>query len=235
MFFTLVGRSQVVPCPESSQNSVCENAHKKAHKDGVELPYGNSVLVNFSENTPENCRLGKAFRLGAYGTLLETYVFAATHKHPMSVLPEPDVMGYDGGNATACHDQLVAFLQANPPVDGDDLPRALAFEIAHKVGERHCSHAPEPQPLSDMSHAAHKKAAAEHPGLCGLYHAHLIAAVETSDVIEKWGEHNLTANKYRNQVCDRPSGSRLRPSSSAPQTDGGSGPDFTGFVLLLCP
>ena len=62
----------------------------------------------------------------------------------MSVLPEPDVMGYDGGNATACYDQLVAFLQANPPVDGDHLPRELAFEIAHKVGQRHCSHAAEP-------------------------------------------------------------------------------------------
>ena len=88
---------------------------------------------------------------------------------------------------------MVAFLQANPPVDGDDLPRALAFEIAHKVGQRHCSHAAEPQPLGDMRHAARKKAATEHPGLCGVYHAHIIAAVKTSDVIEKWGEHNLVS------------------------------------------
>ena len=183
---------------------------KNAHKNGVEVPYGNNVLLDFSENAPESRWLGKAFRLGAYSTPLEKYVFAATHKHPISVLPEPDVMGIDGGNATACHDQLVAFLQANPPVDGDDLPRALAFEIAHKVGQRHFSHAAEPQPLGDMSHAARKKAAAAHPGLCGVYHAHIIAAVKTSDVIEKWGEHNLTANKYRNQVRERPSGSRLR-------------------------
>lgn len=118
----------------------------------------------------------------------------------MSVLPEPDVMGYYGGNVTACHDQLVQFLAANPPTDGDNLPRALAFEIAHKVGQRTCSHAAEPQPLGDMSKAARKKAAAEHPGLCGLYHAHIIAAVKTSDVAEKWGERNLTASKYRNQV-----------------------------------
>ena len=64
-----------------------------------------------SLKTPESRRLGNSFRLGACSTPLEKYVFAATHKHPMSVLPEPDVMGYDGGNATACHDQLVAFLQ----------------------------------------------------------------------------------------------------------------------------
>lgn len=120
-----------------------------------------------------------------------------------SILPEPDVAAYDDGNATACHDQLVQFLQANPPSDGDDLPRALAFEIAHKVGLRHCTHASEPHPLGDMSKAARKKAAAEHPGLCGVYHAHIIAAVKTSDVAEKWGEHNLTANKYRNQVPQR--------------------------------
>ena len=63
---------------------------------------------------------------------------------------------------------------------------------------------------ADMSHAARKKAAAEHPGLSGVHHAYIIAAVKTSDVIEKWGEDHLTANKYRNQVCERPSGSRLR-------------------------
>ena len=49
--------------------------------------------------------------------------------------------------------------------------------LAHKVGQRHCSHAAEPQPLGDMRHAARKKAATEHPGLCGVYHAHIIAAV----------------------------------------------------------
>ena len=119
-------------------------------------------------------------------------------------------MGYDGGNTTACHDQLVAFLQANPPVDGHDLPRGPAFQIAHKVGQRHCSHAAEPQPLDDMSHAARTKAAAEYAGLCDVYRAHMIAAVKTSDVIEKWGEHNLTANKHREQVCERPSGTGLR-------------------------
>ena len=97
----------------------------------------------------------------------------------------------------------------NPPVNGDDLPRALAFEIAHKVAQRHCSDAAEPQQLGDLSHAARKKAAAEHLGLCGVYHAHIIAAVKTSDVIEKWGEHDLTANKYRSQVCERQSGSRF--------------------------
>ena len=66
---------------------------KNSHKNGVDVPYGNSVLLDSSENAPESRRLGKAFRLGAYGPPLEKYVFAATHKHPMSVLPEPDVMG----------------------------------------------------------------------------------------------------------------------------------------------
>lgn len=98
----------------------------------------------------------------------------------MSVLPEPDVEAYEGGNPTACHDQFVQFLQTNSPVDGDDLPRTFAFEIACKVGQQHCTHGAEPLPLDDMSHAARKKAAAEHPGLCGVYHAHVIAAVKTS-------------------------------------------------------
>ena len=54
---------------------------KSAHKNGVEVPYGNSVLLDFSENATQSRRLGKAFRLGAYNTALEKYVFAATHKH----------------------------------------------------------------------------------------------------------------------------------------------------------
>lgn len=136
----------------------------------------------------------------------------------MSVLPEPNAEGYNDGNTTACHDQLVEFLQASPPVDGDSSPRALAFEIAYKVGKRHCTHTAEPQPLGDMRKAARKKAAAEHPGLCGVYHAGIIAAVKTSDVAEKWGEHNLTANKYRNQVSTEMA--VCVSSRSAPRIDG---------------
>ena len=66
---------------------------KNAHKNGVEVPYGNSVLLDFSENAPESRRLRKASRLGTYRTHLEKYVFAATHKHPMSVLPEVTLWG----------------------------------------------------------------------------------------------------------------------------------------------
>ena len=51
---------------------------KNSHKNGVDVPYGNSVLLDSSENAPESRRLGKAFRLGAYGPPLEKYVFAAT-------------------------------------------------------------------------------------------------------------------------------------------------------------
>ncbi|CAN0429277.1 unnamed protein product [Pylaiella littoralis] len=49
-----------------------------------------------------------------------------------------------------------------------------------------------------MSHASRKKAAAEHPDLCGLCHADVIAAVKTQDVVEKWNE--TTGNKFRNQA-----------------------------------
>ena len=48
---------------------------KNSHKNGVDVPYGNSVLLDSSENAPESRRLGKAFRLGAYSTPREKYVF----------------------------------------------------------------------------------------------------------------------------------------------------------------
>ncbi|CAB1119289.1 unnamed protein product [Ectocarpus sp. CCAP 1310/34] len=46
--------------------------------------------------------------------------------------------------------------------------------------------------------AAAAKVAAKHPGLCGVYHAHIIAAVKTQDVLARSG--STAANKYRNQV-----------------------------------
>ena len=57
---------------------------KNAHENGVEVPDGNSILLDISENAPESRLLGKAFRLGAYSTPLKKYVFPATHKHAMS-------------------------------------------------------------------------------------------------------------------------------------------------------
>ena len=70
------------------------------------MPCANSVLLYVSENAPDSLGLGKVSCIGAYynSTPLEKYVLRCTST-PMSVLPEPDVMGYDGGNATACHDQ----------------------------------------------------------------------------------------------------------------------------------
>ncbi|CAB1112375.1 unnamed protein product [Ectocarpus sp. CCAP 1310/34] len=53
--------------------------------------------------------------------------------------------------------------------------------------------------MPSMALAAAKKAAAEHPGLCGVYHAHLIAAVRTEDVTSRSG--STSANKFRNQAC----------------------------------
>lgn len=116
-------------------------------------------------------------------------------------LPAPDVEGYKGGNANACYDQLVAIINANPAEDGDDesdVARAFAFEIAAKVGAEYCNHDSAPEPLGDMGLQKRKKAAADHPGLCGYFHAGVIAAVKTEDVETKWG--STTGNKFRNQV-----------------------------------
>lgn len=116
-------------------------------------------------------------------------------------LPAPDVEGYKGGNVNACYDQLVAFIMANPPEEGDDdsdVARAFAFEIAAKVGFQYCTHDSAPEPLQDMGLQNRKHAASAHPGLCGYYHAGVIAAVKTEDVQAKWG--STTGNKFRNQV-----------------------------------
>ena len=40
---------------------------------------------------------------------------------------------------------------------------------------------------ADIDLELKKQAAAEHPGLCGLYHALVIAAVKTLDVEAQWG------------------------------------------------
>ncbi|CAM9603605.1 unnamed protein product, partial [Pylaiella littoralis] len=92
----------------------------------------------------------------------------------MAELPTPDVAGYVGGNAQACHAQFVQFVEANPAAGDEeegDLSRALAFEIASKVGLHFCQHTEEPTPLEDMSVAKKKVAAKNHPGLCGVCHA----------------------------------------------------------------
>ncbi|CAB1108443.1 unnamed protein product [Ectocarpus sp. CCAP 1310/34] len=117
----------------------------------------------------------------------------------MEDLPTPDIEAYVGGNQQACYVQLVDVLSALPAgEENTDVGRAFAFEVPSKVGARYCSHLSAPEPLEDMSHAKRKKAAADHPGLCGVYHAHIIAAVRTQDVAEKWNQ--TTGNKYRNQV-----------------------------------
>ena len=51
---------------------------------------------------------------------------------------------------------------------------------------------------ADIDLELKKQAAAEHPGLCGLYHALVIAAVKTLHVEAQWG--STTGNKFRNQV-----------------------------------
>ena len=115
-------------------------------------------------------------------------------------LPAPDVEGYKGGNTLACYQQLLQVIAASSGEGGDNkqAPRLFAFEIDSKVGAEFCQHDSAPEPLADMSVELKKQAAAGHPGLCGHYHAWVIAAVKTQDVEEKWG--STTGNKYRNQV-----------------------------------
>ena len=60
--------------------------------------------------------------------------------------------------------------------DNNQAPRAFAFEIASKVGAEFCQHNSAPEPLAETEAELKKQAAAEHPGLCGLYHALVIAA-----------------------------------------------------------
>ncbi|CAM9797978.1 unnamed protein product [Pylaiella littoralis] len=103
----------------------------------------------------------------------------------MAELPTPDVDGDVGGNSQACHAQFIEFVKANSSSrDGEgDLYRAFAFEIASQVGGRYYSrHVEEPPAPEDMSLAKKKKAAASHPGLCGVYHAAVIAGVKTEDI-----------------------------------------------------
>ena len=115
-------------------------------------------------------------------------------------LPAPDVEGYKGGNTLACYQQLLQVIAASSGEGGDNkqAPRLFAFEIASKVGAEFCQHDSAPEPLADMSVELKKQAAAGHPGLCGHYHAWVIAAVKTQNVEEKGG--STTGNKYRNQV-----------------------------------
>ena len=115
-------------------------------------------------------------------------------------LPAPDVEGYKGGNTSACYQQLLQVIAASSGGgrDNKQAPRFFAFEIASKVGTEFYQHDSAPEPLADMSVELKKPAAAGHPGLCGHYHAWVIAAVKTQDVEEKWG--SITGNKYRNQV-----------------------------------
>lgn len=72
----------------------------------------------------------------------------------MDDLPTPDIEAYVGGNQQACYVQLVDFLSTVPAgEEKTDVGRALAFEIASKVGARYCSHVAAPEPMEDMSHA----------------------------------------------------------------------------------
>ncbi|CAB1103999.1 unnamed protein product [Ectocarpus sp. CCAP 1310/34] len=116
-------------------------------------------------------------------------------------MPTPDVEGYKAGNTMACHGQRVSLIAANTPAEEgtSTLLRAFAFEVAAKVGAEYCHHDTAPEPMPSMALAAAKKAAAEHPGLCGVHHAHIIAAVRTEDVTSRSGF--TAANKFRNQAC----------------------------------
>ncbi|CAB1114712.1 unnamed protein product [Ectocarpus sp. CCAP 1310/34] len=116
-------------------------------------------------------------------------------------LPAPDVEAYKAGN-TRPATIMVSLIANNPPSEdgtNNNLARAFAFEIAAAVGGEYCDHLTEPEPMPSMAPSAAKVAAAEHPGLCGVYHAHILAAVKTQDVQARSG--STAGNKYRNQAC----------------------------------
>ncbi|CAM9899058.1 unnamed protein product, partial [Hapterophycus canaliculatus] len=108
-----------------------------------------------------------------------------------------------GGNGKACFEQLVGYIKVTQAAAGDEwdatAAREFAFEIASKVGAAYCNHESAPEPLGEMGLEARKKAAGDHPGLCGYFYAGVIAAVKTQDVDEKWG--STAGNKFRNQAC----------------------------------
>ena len=100
-------------------------------------------------------------------------------------LPTPDVEGYkDGGNTSACYQQLLQVVAASSGGQGDNkqTPRAFAFEIASKVGDEFYQHNSTSELLEDMTAELNKQGAARHSGLCGYPHAWVIAAVKTQDV-----------------------------------------------------
>ena len=104
----------------------------------------------------------------------------------------------DDPSAVAAQVQLVA----------EKFPRRLRefiFDAARAVGHEHCDDREEPQALPDGLNIAQKmEIASTHDGLCGVFHANVIAEVVTEDVAAR-GE--LTGNRYRNQV-------RLSPKMS---------------------
>ena len=93
-------------------------------------------------------------------------------------LPAPDVEGYKGGKTSAYYQQLLQVIAASSGGEGDNkqTPRVFAFKIASKVGAEFCQHNSAPESLADMSAELKKQAAAGRPGLCGHYHAWVIAA-----------------------------------------------------------
>lgn len=107
---------------------------------------------------------------------------------------------YVGGNTTAISQPLLDLARANP-----GLVRITAEQGAHAVALYYCRHATTPEVMPDYDTLAEaRQVAGAHPGLCGVQHSALIAAVRVQDVLDRGQE--ATATKLRNQmsvVCIR--------------------------------
>jgi len=90
--------------------------------------------------------------------------------------------------------EQVLFVAENFP----ERVREFIFDAAVAVGQEQCHHTHASAGLPEgLSVAQRRQAAADHGGLCGVFHAATIAGVETQKVADRG---DLTHNRFRNQV-----------------------------------
>ena len=90
--------------------------------------------------------------------------------------------------------EQVLFVAENFP----ERVREFIFDAAVAVSQEQCHHTHAAAGLPEgLSVAQRRQAAADHGGLCGVFHAATIAGVETQKVADRG---DLTHNRFRNQV-----------------------------------
>ncbi len=90
---------------------------KKAHTNGVEVSHGKANLSNFSKTPLKAAGVGRRSAEARTTLLFESVYglvpsqqvatpvcpsYPSLMKHPMPVLPDPDVMGYNGVGVFCC-------------------------------------------------------------------------------------------------------------------------------------